>query len=257
MNKQLDTYNAPKLPANVMDGDDPNLAASGIIDADETEVLIELGDKPYLLHKKLRDDGMVAKWEGLTRFASLDKVPNRVATIESAQALVKDPEGMDQLCSLWWAEEQPSGFRPPDLEEQYVKVLASPVSPLAFGFRLDECGVAPAGTDDDVSALVPAGKTLDEPHTQRAKSYITARDTWNAACEKIKSRTPLEYEGLSTKKNRYSYHANHNDRVGMIVRTPVGVFIQGTVQNKDNWDDVTRLDKWHRLHAKLNRVKLG
>ena len=261
MNKDLGTYNAPRLPTNVLSGNDTNLLNSGIIDANDTEMLIELGDKPYLLQKKIKD-GLVFKWESLTLFASLDKIDKRVASIEAARTLVMDPVGMEQLCGLFWIEKQPDTFSPPAMEEQYINVLSHPINPLDYGYKLEECGIGAvvgdrADGDTSVSVLVPNDTLLIEPYDQRAKQYMFARANWSAAVDKMKGRSPLEYKGLSTKKSRYGYGITPIKRHGRFVCTVTGVYVTGTVQRKDNWDDKVKLDGWYRLHAEINRVKLG
>jgi hypothetical protein len=257
MTKDLDVYNAPKLPSDVLNGDDHAILDSGIIDTDDEMILIELGDKPYLLHRKLNESGNRVRWEGQPKFEALDKIPKRVASIKEAQELVKEPTDMTQLCHAWWAEKQPDTFKPPNLEDEYIKALSKPINPLDYGFGLDDCVITESSYGDTkLGMLVPGATLLEAPLSQQARDYIIARDCWNLACEKVKIRTPLEYKKLSTKKSRYSYHSQSNDRVGYIVCTTAGVFIKGVVHGTENWEDKTRLDNWHRLYAQVNRIKL-
>lgn len=263
MTKELDKYNAPKLPGDILSGGDANLLASGIIDIDGHDVLIELGDKPYLLHRKLKDEAPVTGWSGgcgsrwVTLFDSLDRVSTRVASVAGARELIKDPEGMEMLCEMWWVQKMADTFIPPALEDEYIKALSSPVNPLDYGYRLDDCVIVGSLGSGATRALTPTDKLLDEPHDHRARSYITARDNWNTACEKLQNRTPLEFRGLSTKKDKYSYTTAPAERTGSIVRTSEGVYVQGKFASKENWETQQRLDNWHKLHAPSTRVKIG
>ena len=248
LTRDLDLYSANKLPSGILDGKDENLLKSGIIAVDDETVLIEIGDKPYLLHKKIVG-GQVMVRDGLLKFSSLDEIPKRVSSISEAQDLIKDPVGMEQLCSTWWVDRQPDNFIPPQLELKYIEVLTNPPSPLKHGYKIDECEV-------EDRTFKPRTKLLLEPRDARAKSYSIALNLWIIACDKVKNRIPSEYQGLTIKKNKYSYGATAKDRVGEIVSTEQGVFVRGEVHSVENWSDTTRLDRWYKLHTKVNRIKI-
>jgi hypothetical protein len=264
MNRILDTHNAPKLPSTVFGNDDNNLLASGIIDTDETRVLVEIGDRPYLLHRKLVNNGDdPVTWQsdemevGISVFETGDALPSRAASIQEATELVKDPVGMEILCKMWWVERQPNNFTPPALDQQYTDVLTQPVNPLECGFTLDECAVTEAtGGGDGVKVLCPIDSVLEEPHTARAKHYIAALAKWNEALEKVASRSPVEYQGLNCKGARYSYSNTTNNKQGSIIRTPVGVYLKGKFQQSADWSVAQKLDVWYKLHTKTSRFCL-
>jgi hypothetical protein len=190
-------------------------------------------------------------------FETGDTLPSRAASIQEAVDLVKDPANMEILCKLWWVERQPNNFTPPALEQQYTDVLAQPVNPLEYGFTLDECAVTSAsGGGEGVKVLSPIDSVIAEPHTSRAKRYIDALKNWNEAAEKVASRSPIEYQGLNCKAARYSYSTNTSDKVGSIIRTPVGVYLKGKFQQSADWSIAQKLEGWHKLHMKTSRFCL-
>jgi hypothetical protein len=263
MNKDLDIYNMPKLPADILDGDDSNLTASGIVDANEDHILIELGDKPYLLHRKKASDGSIEPFydrehgTGVPKFSALDKLQARVATISGAQAVLKDPVGMEQLLEAWWVDKQPDSFTPPGLDAEVQETLSQPINPLAFGYTLDDCGITTSAYDEDsVGILIPTEVKLSIGDA-RSKAYTLARTNWNKAVETFKNRSPVEYKGLTTKSQRYSYGGSPSTQTGTIVRSHAGVFLKGQFRSTDDWHTVQQLDGWYKLHAPLNRIKLG
>ncbi len=258
MNKDLDTYNAPKLPGDMLDGDDANILASGIVEVGDKEILIEIGDKPYLLVKKLDTSGVGVCWEGVLKFESADHIPKRVATITEAKELVKDPPGMDLLCSKWWIEKMADNFKPPPLSDAIVKILSQPLSPLDHGYVLGDCFIVESTHDDEeVGGLVLGRMLLKEPLDHRATSYIRARKQWQTATQLISQHTPGEYKGLTTKASRYGYSTSQEGRSGEIVRTGEGVYVRGQFRLSGNWDTVKKLDGWYRLYAMSSRIPLG
>ncbi|KKN92315.1 hypothetical protein LCGC14_0208060 [marine sediment metagenome] len=257
MNKVLDTYPSPKLPATVLNEADGELLASGVIDFNDNEMLIEIGDKPYLLYRKKGVKDAVVLWEGVNTFSELDAIPARAATISEAKELIKDPPGAVQLCGIWWAHKQPVGFQPPALDDSILKVLSGPVNPLEHGYKLEDCSIYAGGSPDcTIQTLVPYPELLDSSLDSRAKGYLDARDTWNETCNALTTRVPPEYKGLTIKKNRYSLNATRYERTGAILRTSEGVFVKGIITNKEDWDNKQKLDSWYKLDSKVNRIKL-
>jgi hypothetical protein len=259
MTRDLDMYNAPKLPESVLHGDDANLLASGIIDANDTEVLIEIGDKPYLLIKKVGKDGIGFKFHGMIpRFSSCERIRTRVATIKEAKAQIQDPPGAEQLVGSWWIDRQPAGFKPKGLDESYLQILSDPVHPLNHGYTLEDCSIHQASAYDNagIGVLLPGPELLKEPHDQRATSYLAARFKWNEACEAVKNRSPLTYDQLTVKKNKYSYRTDDTSRTGWIIRTTNGVYVRGHIKNTENWDQQARLEGWYKLNSRINRISL-
>ncbi len=257
MNSTLNAYNSPKLPAKVLDDADSQLLASGVIDVNDNEMLIEIGDKPYLLYRKKIDDGTPVTWNGINTFSELDVIPARVVTISEAKDLIKDPPGAVQLCDIWWAHKQPVGFQPPTLDEAILKVLSGPVNPLEHGYKLEDCSIYNGGNSEHaIQTLVPYPELLDALLDSRAKGYLAARDTWNEACDIVKTRVPPEYRGLSIKKSKYSMSTTTYEITGVILRTSEGVFVKGIVTNKEDWEIKQKLDSWYKLDSKINRIKL-
>ncbi len=262
MNKDLDVYNAPKLPTDVLDGDDSNLIASGIIEASDTQLLIELGDKPYLLHKKLTDNGNVVRYDsdhgtGVPMFSSLDKLESRVGSIKEAQETIKDPVGMEQLLECWWVDKQTETFTPPEVTPEVRATLISTINPMDYGFKLDECSVqAPSSYDDDAMANLVPNEGILEAGGSNARDYKIARAKWNAAMDTFKSRTPMEYKSLTTKSQRYSY-GGQQTATGFIVRTQEGVFLKGQFRTTEDWSVTQTLDVWYKIHSRIMRIKLG
>ncbi len=257
MNKVLNTHAAPHLPATVLNEADGELLASGVIDFNDNEMLIEIGDKPYLLYRKKKDDAVVL-WEGISTFSELNTIPARAATISEAKELIKDPPGAVQLCGIWWVHKQPVEFQPPTLNESILKVLSGPVNPLEHGYKLEDCSIY-AGWGDSESAiqtLVPHPELLADLLDSRAKSYLAARGVWNEACNIVKTRTPPEYRGLTVEKNKYAINATTYETPGVILRTSVGVFVKGVITNKEDWGNKQKLGSWYKLDSKINRIKL-
>jgi hypothetical protein len=257
MNKDLDIYSAPRLPIDILGGNDPHLLNSGIIDFNDNEVLVEIGDTPYLLHKRKDNDNNILKWESNIRFSVLDKIPARVATISEAKELIKDPPGAEQLCDIWWAHKQPAGFRPPTLDDVTVGALSTPVNPLDHGYTLDDCSILKGGsTGLALQTLIPDKRLQQEPHDHRATSYLAAKKCWNDACDTVRNRAPLDYKGLTIQKDKYGSLHSVEERTGRIIRIPSGVFMEGVVINKDDYDTQQRLDGWYKLDSKTTRIKL-
>jgi hypothetical protein len=235
-----------------------NLLASGIIDTNDNEILIEIGDKPYLLYKRKKDDGPVVTWfDGVCTFNSADPVSIRVATINEAKELLADPPGAEQLCGLWWAHKQPSGFQPPKLDDSVLKILSNPVNPLNHGYLISDCFIKSEGVYSDATqTLIPDTALLQEPLDSRSRSYLTARCLWNDTCKVVKKRLPMEYEGLTIKKDKYATSSTPDEKTGCIIRTSSGVFIQGLIKNNKDWGLQSKLDHWYKLDSKINRIDL-
>lgn len=263
MNKDLDVYNAPKIPADVLDDDDGNILASGIVEANDTKVLIELGDKPYLLHKKVDDNGKQVVYDaesggGIPKFATADKLRVRVATIAEAEEQVKDPVGLEQLLSGWWIDKMPVDFKPPALLAEYVDTLHHPLDPLDFDFTIDDCGVTSTSHDGNTfRCLTPRSELIEGTPDARAREWLDAKALWDKAVEKLVARTPLEYEGLTTKSERYSYGGSSIQRTGQIVRAHDGVYLLGEFRTTAEWNETQTLTRWHKIHSTVNRIKLG
>jgi hypothetical protein len=262
MNSEMDVYNAPKLPKKVLRADDTNLLSSGVVDVQEKEVLLEIGDKPYLLYRALTTTGAVTSGWGripeVATFSAINTVPKRVATVAEAKELVKDPVGMVDLCTKWWVEPMPPRFKPPGLEDTHQRALRTTINALDHGYELEDCNVTDTSYGaTSVGVLVPKAKLLEEPLDSRAKSYIRAKKVWVDACEVMQGRTPVEYKGVTSAKSQYLYHSSTNERVGWIVKTTQGVFLKGKFSSKDNWEDQKTLTSWHKMYAPINRIKLG
>lgn len=256
LNKDLDMYNAPKLPTGILHDDNSNLLASGIIDTNDTEMLIEIGDKPYLLYKKLNGQGQLVRHsEGIPMFDAVESILTRVASISAAKELIKDPPGAEQLCGIWWGDKQPAGFQPPKLDTACSQTLSTPVNPLEHGYTLADCRIL-GDSDKGIGVLVPTAELLKEPHDHRAVSYIAARKNWNDACKQVKNRAPIKYAGLTVKKNKYSYSNNITERTGYIIKTPGGVYVTGKITNEEDWNQQQRLDGWYKLNTRINRITL-
>ena len=241
----------PKLPIDILSTENVDILTSGVIDSNDTHVLIEIGDRPFLLNRMLGSDGEQIKLHTASVFTALTKVPARCGTIEEAKLLTKEPDNLELLCDVWWVEKQPEGFRPPRIDVGVSSFLNTPPNPLNYGFSIEDCYVI--DLDKHASILVPH-KDLRESNTPNAVSYRVDVEAWNDMMGKVDEWHPLEYNGITTRRSRYGYGTEEN-RSGTILATPSGVYVTGVFSNKHTWSEQT-LTGWWKLCELSNRVKL-
>ncbi|KKK91672.1 hypothetical protein LCGC14_2710570, partial [marine sediment metagenome] len=135
------------LPEGICTGSEDNILNSGIVDITKLHALIEIGDKPFLLHRRVKDGGaQTVELETNPSshnpsYSHANQVPNRAASIREAQDKVKDPVTDRKLCQEWWAKEMPFGFTPPEFDPELVKILQTALNPIDYGFDIDECSI--------------------------------------------------------------------------------------------------------------------
>ncbi|MBW2637102.1 MAG: hypothetical protein JRC86_06205 [Deltaproteobacteria bacterium] len=111
MRRDFDIHQWQTLPQVMMSGTDSALLNSGIVEIGPEHLLVEIGDKPFLLHKMKNEEG-----DTLNRYNHIDPVSNRVATIAEAKVLTADPIGQKNICGEWWGMPQALDFMPPPIE---------------------------------------------------------------------------------------------------------------------------------------------
>jgi hypothetical protein len=240
------------LPQVMMSGEDANLISSGIIEEGTDCVLVEIGDKPYLMYRAANPAG-----EYIDAFKWIKPVPNRSSNVAEAVAQTKDPEGQTNICGEWWGEPQAFDFMPPVFDPEAVKTMSNPMNPLDYGFTMEEVYAVSSGYgDDEMYSLRPKSELLGAPPTARAGNWLSAILKWQKAAESWEARSPTEYKGLSCQTSRYTTRVDPKTD-GSILRTSQGVYVTGKLHSKDTWDEVCVLDRWHKLMTISKRLRVN
>ncbi len=259
-NIESDIESYQVLPELMLTGDEDNLLHSGIVDINATQVLIEIGDKPFLLHREIKKNvpQAVALGKG---YSHANQVPKRVASIQEAQVQVKDPIGDRQLCKEWWAQEMPVGFTPSAFDPELVKVLSTALNPIDLGFSIDECNINKVSGSSHGSAsirsFIPKKKLIDaKPKTTRVQRWEEAVIKWEDASTKLLNRKPGTYKGLTVHSSRYVSLSNEDERVGTILVTTEGVYVMGEIHSKADWNMSDTLTQWFKLTQHANQINI-
>ena len=263
MAKAINTGSYQKLPDIIISGEEDSLINSGIIATDATHLLIEIGDKPFLLHRDIKDGDAQTVTLGTTRsgcpaFAYANQVTSRVATISEALELSKDPVDERNLVSVWWAKKMEFGFTPPPFNPEDIKTLAAPLNPLDFGFEIEECKLGSISSGkQNLHVFTPKDSILkDTPPSNRVTQWTDACEKWNLAGERLYTRLPNQYKGISIASSRYMYSSSETT-IGDIVVTSEGVFIKGTIHNSESWDKKDKLTTWYKLTIPSNQINIA
>ncbi len=252
MRKGFDVSQWQALPQEMMSGKDEGLLASGIVEVNDQYALVEVGDKPFLMHRMQDDNGGWRKG-----FKWIDPVPTRVATIAEALALTSDPEGEVNVCGEWWALPQAVDFMPPVFDPEALKTMSTALNPLDYGYDMNEVYAQSIGYgSDEAYSLRPRTETLNAPYDAKAQGWMKAVIAWQQAAAAWESRSPTEYKGLSCQAKRYTTRVDPKTD-GIILRTVQGVFVQGKLRSKENWGEATTLDRWHKLTTIAKRLRVG
>lgn len=252
---------AQLIPDSMFKSETDGLLNSGIIDIEEGSVLIEIGDEPWLLDRQLGKGktGYVTTPLGCPRYSCAANVSKRVATIQEAYELTKQPEGQIMIVEQWWATPMEPGFEPPGLDSSHIKTLSTPLNPLTYGFTIDQCYVIASRINSDITLyeLVPKREHLSHANTASTISYQKARADWEQAKAAYDAMYLSSYKGLSVLDSRYSRGPLHDGASGAIIQTSTGVYIRGEVKNMEHWDHKTSELPWHRLNNQCNRTVLS
>lgn len=254
----IDRYQV--LPEHMLTGDEEAILNSGIVDVDASRILIEIGDKPFLLHREVSEGDaqtvtMPTTTGGVPVYAYANLVPARVATIQEAADKVKDPVGERRLVGAWWGQQMDDGFVPPPFEQEHIKVLAVPLNPLDYGFDTDDCKIGSmSGHGHVVHGWVLKDKTTKTATTQ-VNRWLDAVTKWNNSADAYLGRSPNEYRNISVSSSRYSY-ASAEDTTGSIVVTTQGVFVTGIIHNNAHWEKQDTLTRWYKLTQEANQINI-
>jgi len=245
------------LPETICNGSEDNLLNSGIVDISPTHALIEIGDKPFLLHS----EAAISPRTRQTSYSHANQVPKRVSSIYEAQEEVKDPIDNRKLCQEWWAKEMPFGFKPPEFDPELEKILRTALNPLDFGFEIDECAISTMSGSSyggpSLRSFVPRKKIVEAiPKTTKVQKWMEAVAKWSAAADKLLKRKPVLYKGLSIHSSRYTSIAKDEERTGTIIVTTEGVFVIGTVHSKADWNQSDTLTQWFKLTRHANQINI-
>ena len=248
------------LPELILSGEEENLLHSGIVDINLTHALIEIGDKPFLLHREITDGQAQTVTIG-KGYAYANQVPRRVASIREALEKVKDPTDDRKICQEWWAKEMPLTFQPPEFDPELVKVLSTALNPIDFGFSIDNCVIAlvtGAGYENKGQrSFVPKMKILKAtPKTTKIQRWVDAVTKWSDAADKLIKRKPAVHKGLSVHNSRYVSLANQDERTGTILVTDEGVYLTGEVHSHSDWIQSDILTNWYKLTQHANQINI-
>ncbi len=274
-NSQSSTYSvnrllrddiAQKMLDKMFSGDDDNLLSSGIIDINESFALIEMGDTPYLLHRKVDGDGteghhLQTTSLGCPMYSHAMEVPSRVATIAEAQELTKQPEGQVDIVGTWWASAMPLDFTPPPFNPGYVKTLSTALNPIDYGFTLNECYIASATMSKmTIHLLAPKDEILEnQTNAPHVKAYVAAKKTWDKAKQAHDHRHPGSWEGVTCFSSRFARQGSNSSTSGEIIVTNEGTYVRGTLKALDNFNHEwprTKAGVWYKLTAKSGRIQI-
>ena len=248
------------LPESMLTGDEQAILNSGIVDVDASRILIEIGDKPFLLHRETsNDDSQTVKTTTLTSgvpvYIYANQVPTRVATIQEAAEKVKDPVDERRLVGVYWAKQMEAGFVPPPFDPEYIKTLSIPLNPLDYGFTMDECIiVAVTRNSNTVHSWIPKDK-VTKTVTPQVQRWQEAVAKWDHAADAWLGRLPQAYKGITTASSKYAYSTSE-ETTGEIVVTAQGVFITGIIHSQKYWDKEDTLTNWYKLTTEANQITI-
>ncbi len=248
------------LPELMLTGDEEGILNSGIVDVDLTRILIEIGDKPYLMHREVVGSdaqavSMPALTSGVPVYSFANQVPARVGTIQEAADKVKDPVDERRLVGAWWAKAMEPGFVPPKFEQEHVKTLSVALNPIDFGFTMEECSIGSMSRNSGtIHGWVPRDNVIKAGGSQ-VQRWLDAIAKWNNAADAFLGRNPQIHKGLSVAASRYAYSSSE-ETSGEIVVTGTGVFITGIIHNQNNWDQNEALNHWYKLTVPANQINI-
>lgn len=232
-----------EVPGSLIDNHEKDILNSGVVDADGSHVLIELGDVPFLFTYRLTEDKYIKQTKGnVPAFDTVQQIPNRVPTVAKALELLGVGDGNVMIANTWEAQPMPLGFKPPVLDAVWEATLSKGINPLDFGYDLLDC--VPRG-----NGLVPI-ETLNDstPTDARYRAWVAAVETWKMATKKYNDMYPAYHSDLDVRKGRYTME--DANRIGTIVASASGVFVKGKVRPSGDWNSVEDLFQWHKLISK-------
>jgi hypothetical protein len=254
--RDLETEHYQKLPSGYLRDSDTAIRESGVIDLTKDHALIEFGDKPTLLCRSYMEGGAPATTVlGLSKWDSIEPLSKRVATIAEALELARDPETCEIVAAAWYAKPVAHSDVPP-FEPELTKVLAAGVNPVDYGYEVEELQVQDAA-GDKMRLLSVQSNVLSNKADKRSISYLAAVDAYYQAGERFKKYKPHTHDGITIKKDRYSYGTTNDKTTGTILCTTQGVYVTGLIKSSDNFTDETGCTSWYKLVKRMTRKKLA
>jgi hypothetical protein len=254
--RDLETEHYQKLPSGYLRDSDTAIRESGIVAITKDHALIEFGDKPTLLCRKYTEDVVPATTVvGLPKWGTVEPLSKRVATIAEALELARDPEGCVPIANSWYAKAVADSDVPP-FEPELVKILAAGINPVDYGYEVEELQVQEA-VGDKMRLLSVQSSVLDNKADKRSISYLADVEAYYQAGERFKKFKPNTHDGITVKKDRYSYGSTNDKTTGVILCTTQGVFVTGLIKSSDNFTDETSCTVWYKLEKRMTRKVLA
>jgi hypothetical protein len=251
----IDRYQ--KLPSGYLKDDDSEILNSGIVALSEHHALIEFGDQPTLLCRRYMEGGAPKTMDsGQPKWASIEPLKTRVATIDEARELAKDPAGCAIIAKTWYAQPIDNPGEVPMFDPEYSKVLAAGVNPVDFGYQIEE--LSTEDLNENLCLLAVRGSIISNKVDKRSVSYLAAVAAYHEAGARLKKYQPIAYEGLTIKNDRYGPTPKQSSVLaGRIIATTKGVFIKGLIKSTEHWTEETTCTQWHRLEKKMKRKTMA
>ena len=254
--RRLETNEYQKIPNEFLRSSDTAILESGIIDLSEHHALIEFGDQPTLMCRKYMEGGAPASTsKGLPKWGSIEPLSKRVATIEEARELARDPEGCEVIAGEWFGRYVDNPGVVPKFEAELSKLLAEGVNPSDYGYEVEDLHVE--DVTGDLCLMTVKGSVLENAADKRSISYLAAIAAHYEAAMKFRKYMPAVYDSLSIKADRYSLSASAPTISGRIVATTSGVFVKGLIKSGINHTTESQLEGWYKLEKKVKRKTMS
>ena len=235
------------VPNEVLSYDIQNFLDSGVIELDKKNklALIEIGDTPWLFE---HDKAYEKRSERVMQYTGATKIHTRVASIKEALNHVK-PTG--NVCEIqkYWARAVPVGWKEPQLAQDMLDALRTPVNPFDYGFKLEDCVAKEVYNSYTANggrnfAVEKSNKKYNHADLQGFKDAIKK---WDKALEEYLERSTDEWEGIHAL-------AEPNIPNGKILLCPEGTFMTGLVGDRFSRQRKIELNGWYKIIGKSGKV---
>ncbi len=190
----------------------------------------------------------------MPKWGSVEPLDKRVATVDEARELARDPEGCEIIAGEWYARAVDNPDTVPRFEPEYSKLLAEGVNPIDYGYEVEDLHVE--DVNSNMRCMSVKGSVLENTADKRSISYLAAVKAHLEAGEKFRKYMPNTYEGLTVKKDQYLHSTSALTTSGRIVATTKGVFVKGLIKDGGH-NTESQLSDWYKLEKRMKRKSMS
>ena len=231
-----------RINETILDENDDSLIESGIIDIDKAndKMLIEIGDTPWLFeHEDVQTD---ANWSWTYNIGT--KLGVRCTSIiDALKSIVPEPNTITALG--WTLQRCADDFVPDGISAEDRMVLAKPISPMDYGFQIEQCKRETTYTRGSLGGSLLFLKTHYLDSTDGVR-YVDACNVWDHALTRYDDTNPERYENIST----------NGGEMLLIGGAEGTLYLKGENRIMYDTEGTVDLDWWHKLLNKSNKIRL-